>query len=70
MCVCVCVCIGVCVGMCVSVYVCVCVCVQEERRRAMQEAFAMGLLDRLGGASRMHVLGVEPGVVRMVLEGV
>ncbi|KAJ1480570.1 WD40-repeat-containing domain protein [Baffinella frigidus] len=46
-------------------------CVQvEDRRRAMQEAFAMGLVDRLGAASRMHVLRLEPGVVRMVLEGV
>ena len=35
------------------VYVCVCVVVQEERQRAMQEAFAKGLLDRLGSVFDM-----------------
>jgi len=40
----------------------------EALRRAQCEAFAMGQLERLGAGSMVR--GLDPGVVRMVLEHV
>jgi hypothetical protein len=39
---------------------------KEVLRRGKCEAFAMGLLERLGAGSRVRSL--DPGVVRMVLD--
>ena len=40
----------------------------ERESRALREAFAMGHQERLGAGSR--VLGLDAGVVRMILEEV